>query len=261
MKDYSDLYDYSGEDAVIPSGELLEIEKVKWQDFPKYRTFFHGYEDFIGATIPGELNIFSGTTGGGKTTLLKSMSMDYASQGINVLWFSFEMTNYSFLQDFSEESLEHIFMPKLIPTKQLDWLEDRIIEAQAKYGVKAIFVDHLHYLLDLGKIGHPSLEIGGLMRNLKLLTTNLNIITYLIAHPMKVKADTELGTGDVRDSSFIEQEADNVAYLFRLKGSVNKTILKVTKARKTYGACEFHPNNKFELEFRNRRYYEASKDV
>ena len=99
------------------------------------------------------------------------------------------------------------------------------------------------------------------MRNLKLLTTNLNIITYLIAHPMKVKADTELGTGDVRDSSFIEQEADNVAYLFRLKGSVNKTILKVTKARKTFGACEFHPNNKFELEFRNRRYYEASKDV
>ena len=95
------------------------------------------------------------------------------------------------------------------------------------------------------------------MRNLKLLTTNLNIITYLIAHPMKVKADTELGKGDVRDSSFIEQEADNVAYLFRLKGS-DKTVLKVTKARKTFGDCEFHPNNKFYLEYRDRRYYETS---
>ena len=61
--------------------ELLDIEREKWRDFPRYRIYFHGYEDFIGSTASGELNVFSGTTGGGKTTLLKSMSMDYASQG------------------------------------------------------------------------------------------------------------------------------------------------------------------------------------
>ena len=78
----------------------------------------------------------------------------------------------------------------------------------------------------------------------------LNFGSSLVAGGLSAK-------GDVRDSSFIEQEADNVAYLFRLKGS-DKTVLKVTKARKTFGDCEFHPNNKFYLEYRDRRYYETS---
>eukprot|EP01043_Picozoa_sp_COSAG02_P067496 COSAG02_NODE_10869_length_1842_cov_1.609868_1_plen_140_part_10 len=43
--------------------------------------------------IAGEFSVLTGATGVGKTTLLMQLSLDLASQGVNTLWGSFEISN------------------------------------------------------------------------------------------------------------------------------------------------------------------------
>ena len=42
---------------------------------------------------PGELTIFTGPTGSGKTTFLSEYSLDLTMQGVKTLWGSFEIRN------------------------------------------------------------------------------------------------------------------------------------------------------------------------
>ena len=46
----------------------------------------------------GELVVFTGPTGGGKTTILSQMSLDVARKGVPVLWGSFEIRNSRLVQ-------------------------------------------------------------------------------------------------------------------------------------------------------------------
>ncbi|MEW6214914.1 MAG: hypothetical protein AB1478_06905, partial [Nitrospirota bacterium] len=89
---------------------------------------------------------------------------------------------------------------------------------------------HLHYLIGLNR-GNVSVEIGAVVRELKKCALRFNLCLFLIAHTMKIKPEVELGLGDTRDSSFIEQEADNVFYLWRLKRG-DEAILKIAKNRR-----------------------------
>jgi len=102
--------------------------------------------------------------------------------------------------------------------------------------VKAVFIDHLHFLVDLARIGNSSLEIGSIVRNIKKVALRQDVVVFLIAHTKKIKSGfEELSLGDVRDSSFIEQEADTVLYIWRKEENevdVNRSILKIAKNRK-----------------------------
>jgi replicative DNA helicase len=80
-----------------------------------------------------------------------------------------------------------------------------------------------------------SYDIGGIVRGLKLLALKHNVVIFLICHTNKTKNDglEELNLGDVRDSSFIEQEADAVFYVWRdTATSENESIIKIAKNRK-----------------------------
>ena len=46
----------------------------------------------------GELVVFTGPTGGGKTTILSQMSLDIARKGVPILWGSFEIKNSRLVQ-------------------------------------------------------------------------------------------------------------------------------------------------------------------
>jgi hypothetical protein len=124
-------------------------------------------------------------------------------------------------------------MPRKLKVNALDWLHDRIQEAQLKYGVRAVFVDHLHFLCDLAKMRSPSLEIGAIMRRIVGMTHDCNIAMFLIAHMTKISPDKEPERGDTRDSSFIEQECDNTIAVWRSreKGSC-KARVKVIHNRR-----------------------------
>ena len=48
----------------------------------------------------------------------------------------------------------------------------------------------------------------------------------------KTSFDHEPGLNDIRDSSFIEQDADNVLYIWRLTNTEYEAVLKIAKNRR-----------------------------
>jgi len=64
---------------------------VKWQRFEGLNTTLGGFRR-------GELTVFSGRTGSGKTTFLSEYSLDLCTQGVNTLWCSFEVKNTRLLK-------------------------------------------------------------------------------------------------------------------------------------------------------------------
>lgn len=226
------LVEYEGEDRVVSCQELKkhlqEIRDKKPHIFmksgiPTLDNLIRGFEG-------GELNIISGITGHGKTLFCQSLTVNFAVQEYYSLWFSYEVQAQQFLSKF-DENLPLFYMPMMLKSGDPKWIKVRIHEAKLKYGVRAVFIDHLHFLTDIMTRNNPSLEIGKILRILKTWALDLNIVIFLIAHTTKVDFDRELQAGDTRDSSFIEQEADNVFYIWRIANSENKSILKITKNR------------------------------
>jgi len=228
-----DLEVYDGEDRIVFSNELklrLEADKSKTAFNAKSR-FFPEMSSSIGGFEGGEVIVVSAYTGHGKTTFCQSLTRDFCEQGHIPLWFSYEVQPMQFLNKFGK-SLPIFTMPAKVVDKSTFWLEERCHEAIVKYNASIVFIDHLHFLVDMIH-RNASLEIGAIVRSVKLLALKYNLIIFLIAHTTKPSGDAkELELGAVRDSSFIEQEADTVLYLWRSKKEQDIGTLKIAKDRK-----------------------------
>jgi RecA-family ATPase len=97
----------------------------------------------------------------------------------------------------------------------MPWIEARIQESFLKYRTRIIFIDHLHYLVDLARMKNPSIEIGQVIRKLKTLAVNNGFIVFLLCHTVKGKSENGLSYESIRDSSFISQESDCVIMIRR----------------------------------------------
>lgn len=247
------LATYTGEDEVISASELerraAKAPKPSWS----CKSRLSSLDRWIGDFRPGQLITASGTTGHGKTTLYRTFTQSLIEQDIPLMWLTYEVGADDLIADIPEIYRPHFYLPAKITSKELSWIEDRTLEAILKYKVKAVFIDHLHRIVDLAKIQNTSLAIGSTVQTLKLLAVNHGIIVFLIAHTTKAKNDTELGLGDVRDSSLIEQESDIVLYTWRAKTEYTNFI-KIAKNRPT-GLID----KKFEVVLRDGRYYEVTK--
>ena len=82
----------------------LQSSTIKLQTFPRLARLIRGFR-------PGELTIFTGPTGSGKTTVLSQMSLDYCFQGVKTLWGSFEIKHTRLarimIQQVAAQSLFH----------------------------------------------------------------------------------------------------------------------------------------------------------
>jgi replicative DNA helicase len=222
------LYSYEGKDRVISSHVMSKA--IREEDKPiviqsGLPTLDHYIDGFQG----GELTVISGLTGNGKTLFAQSLTKNFDEQGIRSLWFSYEVMSANFLNSFGED-LPLFYMPSRLTENSLSWINTRIHEGKLKYQIQAVFVDHLHFIVTMNR-SNISIEIGQAMRAIKKMALQYNVAFFLIAHTQKIKQDVELGLGDTRDSSFIEQEADNVFYLWRTKKE-NQAILKIAKNRR-----------------------------
>lgn len=227
------LAEYDGPDKVISSVEMADYiselakerrEVILQSRIPSIDNLIHGFWG-------GELTILSGETGNGKTLFAQSLTYEFFMQDRACLWFTYEVQPEQFLKQFNSP-VPIFFMPMELRAKNLKWLEDRILEGVLKYKLSAVFVDHLHFLIDLQKGSNMSLEIGFVMRELKRIALKFNVAFFLLAHTNRIKLEGEPDVDSLRDSAMVGCEADNVLFIWRLRNTDNQAMIKIAKNRR-----------------------------
>lgn len=232
---------YDGQDKVISASEMRQELK----DRPKNRVHFYarmpGLDRLLDGFQGGELIALSGPTKNGKTLLAQTLTVRFAEQGISSLWVSFEVPWSQFIEQMPQTC--EFYLPKVLTPHNPGWLDERIQEAKLKYNTRAVFIDHLHFLIDLAKGSRNlSVDIGAIVRQLKRCAVRHNIVIFLLCHATKALSPTgemrELQAFDIRDSSFVPQESDSTWIIQRKMDKEtnefnNKAMLKVCNHRRT----------------------------
>lgn len=216
------LVEYAGEDRIVTSHELAQ----QLEDTPdfSYNTGVGGIDRILKGVQPGEMVIVSGPTGEGKTTLLMSMTRNMARANIPSLWFTLEVTPKAFIQKMRRnvgENMPTFYLPNRNTDNQIEWLEQRIIEAKVKYDPKVVFIDHVHQIFSLQKAQGKSLslEIGDMVAAIKQMAIDHHLAIFLIAHTRdnSEKPTAEPRKEEIRDSGLISRLADAIILVWRIK--------------------------------------------
>lgn len=224
-----ELKDYQGEDRVISSYDMeerLADQKILFS----VKSMIPLLDYYINGFVPGELIVVSGYTKNGKTLLSQTLTNNFYKQGYFSLWFTYELPPKYFLECFPELPL--FYMPSLLKAGNWQWLETRIMESFYKHNTRIVFIDHLHYIVDMLRQTNASLEIGTIIRKLKTLAVQYEFIIFLMAHTRK-KSDGDT-FGDPRDASFIEQESDVTLMVKRFPEiEENLACVRINQHRRT----------------------------
>jgi len=198
----------------------------------KIKSFIPSLDKYVEGFQEGELIVISGPTKMGKTLLAQSFTVAFVRQQYYPLWFSFEVPAKQFLGQFRE--LPFFYMPQKLRAHAINWFKDRTEESFLKYNTRIIFIDHLHYLIDLARLRNPSIEIGQIIRQLKTLAVEKGYIIFLLCHTTKGASDPSMNYESIRDSSFISQESDCVLMIKRVpKEGETDARLRVEFHRRT----------------------------
>ncbi|KAJ3607726.1 hypothetical protein NHX12_024777 [Muraenolepis orangiensis] len=231
-------------------GELADTEQVagvKWTRFPELNRILKGHRK-------GELTVFTGPTGSGKTTFISEMALDLCMQGVNTLWGSFEINNVRLakimLTQFSmqrlEDSLEHYdYWADLFEELPLHFMTfhgqqniktvlDTMQHAVYLYDINHVIIDNLQFMmgqenLSLDKFAVQDHIVGAFRK----FSTSSSCHVTLIIHPRKEEDDRQLQTASIFGSAKASQEADNVLILQekKLVTCPGRRSLQVTKNR------------------------------
>lgn len=204
---------YQGEDRVITSEELVKEIKQR-PDELKIMSGIKDLDDILSGFRPNQLVVVAAPTKNGKTAFCMFMTAKMKEH--SPLWFPFEEGADELAIKFLErgEEVPHFCLPLNNIPANLTWIEQKIIESIVKYNTKIVFIDHLHFIVPFAG-ERQDLMIGKTMRELKAIAKRWGITIVLISHLKKTKMDRSPDLEDLRDSSFIAQEADTVILLWR----------------------------------------------
>ncbi|XP_066210755.1 twinkle mtDNA helicase isoform X1 [Saccopteryx leptura] len=231
-------------------GELSNVEQVagvRWSRFPDLNRLLKGHRK-------GELTVFTGPTGSGKTTFISEYALDLCTQGVNTLWGSFEISNVRLarimLTQFAvgrlEEQLEKydewadrfedlpIYFMTFHGQQSIRTVIDTMQHAVYVYDICHVVIDNLQFMMGLEQLSTDRIVaqdcIIGAFR--KFATENSCHVT-LVIHPRKEDDDKELQTASIFGSAKASQEADNVLILQdrKLVTGPGKRYLQVSKNR------------------------------
>ncbi|XP_005352407.1 twinkle protein, mitochondrial [Microtus ochrogaster] len=231
-------------------GELSNVEQaagVRWSRFPDLNRLLKGHRK-------GELTVFTGPTGSGKTTFISEYALDLCTQGVNTLWGSFEISNVKLarvmLTQFAVTRLEEqldkyeewadrfedlpLYFMTFHGQQSIKSVIDTMQHAVYVYDVCHVVIDNLQFMMGHEQFSSDRIAaqdyIVGAFR--KFATDNSCHVT-LVIHPRKEDDDKELQTASIFGSAKASQEADNVMILQdrKLVTGPGKRYLQVSKNR------------------------------
>ena len=247
--EYITTFDTLREDVFLEFAQFEETEGIKWKRFDKLNELIRGFRR-------GELTVFTGRTGSGKTTFISEYSLDLCMQGVNTLWGSFEVRNVRLakmqLKQFSGINIEENLgqfdkwadkftkLPMYYLTfhgaEQVDKVLDAMGYAVYVYDIAHVIIDNLQFMM--GTDGLKTLDryyaqdlIIGKFRKFASLH---NVHLTLVIHPRK-EDDDKLTVNSIFGGAKATQEADNVLLLQEeeVNEKVKRKYVQVAKNRFT----------------------------
>ena len=198
-----------------------------------------------GSFEPGDLIVVSAKEKTGKTTYCLNEVLEWTKQGHPVLFYCLEMRPSRILRKafqiilhkkaedlnpawmtrgYNEISEWPLYLGYNYKKCHADIIFDTIRLAWKRYGIEAVVFDNLHYLAR--DIKHQTQEVGQITQTFKMLAEELEIPIILIAQPRKIERDAIMGIEDLKDSSSIGADADQVIVLWRKKTQANEGALE-----------------------------------
>ncbi|XP_036192182.1 twinkle protein, mitochondrial isoform X2 [Myotis myotis] len=191
-------------------GELSNVEQVagvRWSRFPDLNRLLKGHRK-------GELTVFTGPTGSGKTTFIKQLDKydEWADR--------FEDLPLYFMTFHGQQNIRTVI--------------DTMQHAVYVYDICHVVIDNLQFMM-----GHEQLSTDRIAAQdyivgaFRKFATDSNCHVTLVIHPRKEDDDKELQTASIFGSAKASQEADNVLILQdrKLVTGPGKRYLQVSKNR------------------------------
>lgn len=239
-----------------------EIEKNTLQK-PDY-TLYTGITDLdkiICGLHKQELTIIGARPGVGKTTLALQIAEHIAERGTETAIISLEMSDTQVIQKLisrrarinsykmrmgtlETKELEQIGivsaeiaeLPIHLITKArtIQHIENIARKLKNKNNLGLMIIDYIQLIKNKGKFNSREQEVADITRTLKLLSLELNIPIVGLCQLNRNAARQEPTLADLRESGAIEQDADNILFLYQDAESTETVVditLKLAKQR------------------------------
>lgn len=220
-------------EGILRIQDVIEsLEKNKIQRVP---TFLERLTSHLNGGIPrAGIVTISGREKAGKSSLLMNLCINHAKAGLPTLLISLENDLYFTVQrlleilvnkpyaEFTEEDFYTLKstiadLPLYLDVSLGDWnigrIEKTVSQMKRLYGIEIFGFDHLQYLS-----GDEVKDIDSVMRRLKMMSRNLNIITYLVSHINRSGSQDDYPESKhLKGSSSIGQEANALLFMVSTK--------------------------------------------
>jgi twinkle protein len=205
------------------------------------KTPWEKVNDILKGWREGEVTVWSGQNGSGKSTILNQVIIDLAMKGVKSCIFSGEMPPERYLrwaiiqyQENDAPSPERInetllwmdsriFILNITSGIEPDKLKNDFEYASMRYGVKHFVIDSLMKVTFKAQDEYRQQQ--DFMNVLCGFVKKHNVHVHLVAHPRKTESDDDvIGKVDIKGSSHITDLADNVINLHRLSQEKKERI-------------------------------------
>lgn len=221
-------------DKVIESTQYVEKEK----GIP---TVFTQLTDILGGWRDGEVTIWTGSNGSGKSTIILQHAVDLWDKNIKVLIGSFEMPPKRYIKwmiqmeygclteeaikSFFKKHAEQIYIINRVGHISVEDISSTIEYACKRYGVQHVVIDSLMRI----RLSSSDMyrEQSYFMDDLCGLAQRYDIHIHLVAHPRKGEHDAEEPDKvDIAGSVDIINSAHNIIVVYRVESDSGKVLKK-----------------------------------
>lgn len=238
----------------------IEENTLKGTDYSLY-TGITDLDNMMCGLHKQELTIIGARPGVGKTTLALQIAEYIASKGIETAFISLEMSNFQIIQKMittktrvnsykmrlgtlETQDLEKIGiagaeiaeLPIHLVTRArtIQHIENIARKLKNKSNLGLLVIDYIQLIKNNNKFNNREQEVADITRTLKLLSLELDIPIIGLCQLNRNASKAEPTLADLRESGSIEQDADNVLFLYRENENEENIVdvtLKIAKQR------------------------------
>ena len=244
-------------EEVAKTATKIEQNINKKHDYSYYTGFFD-LDDLTDGLHKGELTIVGARPGVGKTTFSLQIAEHIAKKQKNVTYVCLEMSTEQMIQkmlakeakvnsrkirngDLTSEEIDKIgiacaevcdlkmsILTKIRTIQQIEIVARRM---KNRGKLDLLIIDYLQLVRSNAKFQSREQEVADISRTLKLLSIELEIPIIALCQLNRNASKNEPTLADIRESGSIEQDADNVIFLYQEDEENNIITVDLQKQR------------------------------